>query len=32
MFGREVDLKTPGFLSPRILEHVLRVAEVKYAA
>jgi predicted nucleotidyltransferase len=32
MFGREVDLKTPGFLSARILEHVLRVAEVKYAA
>ncbi|MGH7176346.1 MAG: nucleotidyltransferase family protein [Tepidisphaeraceae bacterium] len=30
--GREVDLKTPGFLSPRILEIVRRVAEAKYAA
>ena len=31
MIGREVDLKTPGFLSKRILEHVRRTAEVQYA-
>lgn len=32
MFGREVDLKTPGFLSPRIRERVLHEAHVQYAA
>ena len=32
MLGREVDLKTPGFLSERIRRDVLAIAEVKYAA
>ena len=32
MFGREVDLKTPGFLSPRIRQTVLHEAHVQYAA
>lgn len=32
ILGREVDLKTPGFLSARILEHVMRVRQVQYAA
>ena len=32
MLGRDVDLKTPGFLSPRILQHVLEFADVRYAA
>jgi predicted nucleotidyltransferase len=31
-FGREVDLKTPGFLSPRIRRHVAVEAQVQYAA
>jgi predicted nucleotidyltransferase len=30
LFGREVDLKTPGFLSPEIRERVRREAEVAY--
>jgi uncharacterized protein len=32
MLGRTVDLKTPGFMSQRIREHVLREAQVQYAA
>ena len=32
MLSREVDLKTPGFLSPRILEKVRSSARVQYAA
>src|SRR5690349_877550 len=32
MLGREVDLKTPGFLSPRIREQIARSAKVEYAA
>ena len=32
MFGRQVDLKTRGFMSKRILEHVLAEAKVQYAA
>ncbi len=32
MFGHDVDLKTPGFISPRILRHVLTEAQVQYAA
>ena len=30
--GRSVDLKTPGFLSPRILQQVLAERVVQYAA
>jgi predicted nucleotidyltransferase len=32
LLGREVDLKTPGFLSPAILQHVLAERVVEYAA
>ncbi len=32
MWGRTVDLKTPGFLSPRILHRVLAERVVQYAA
>ena len=32
MFGREVDLKTPGFLSQRIRHRVMSEAVVQYAA
>ena len=32
LFGREVDLKTPGFLAPTILERVLAERQVQYAA
>jgi hypothetical protein len=32
MFGREVDLKTPGFLSQRIRQSVMSEAVVQYAA
>ena len=32
MFQRTVDLKTPGFLSDRIKEQVIRLAQVQYAA
>ena len=32
MFGRQVDLKTPGFIEERILRRVRREAEVQYAA
>lgn len=32
LFGREVDLKTPGFLSRRIRESVMSEAVVQYAA
>lgn len=32
MFGRQVDLKTPGFIDDRILRDVRREAEVQYAA
>jgi len=32
MCGRTVDLKTPGFLSPRILRQVLAERVVEYAA
>src|SRR5690242_8351695 len=32
MLGRQVDLKTPGFIHERILRHVLREARVQYAA
>jgi predicted nucleotidyltransferase len=32
MLGREVDLKTPGFISPRIRRNVLSEAQVQYAA
>lgn len=32
MFGRAVDLKTPGFLSERIRQAVLSEAVVQYAA
>ena len=31
-FGREVDLKTPGFLSPRIRRRVAAEQQVQYAA
>lgn len=32
LLGREVDLKTPAFLSPRLREHVARESTVLYAA
>jgi hypothetical protein len=32
MLGRTVDLKTPGFMSPRVREHVMRAAQVHYVA
>ncbi len=32
LLGREVDLKTPGFLSPPILRRVLAERQVQYAA
>jgi len=32
MLGREADLKTPGFLSPRIRDQVAREGQVQYAA
>jgi hypothetical protein len=32
MFGRQVDLKTPEFLSPAIRERVQREAQLQYAA
>jgi predicted nucleotidyltransferase len=32
MLGRTVDLKTPGFMSPRVREHVMRAAQVRYVA
>lgn len=32
MMGRFVDLKTPGFISQRILGRVLGTAQVQYAA
>jgi len=32
LLGREVDLKTPGFLSERIRDRVLREAQIAYAA
>ena len=32
LFGREVDLKTPGFLSRYFRDQVMREAQVKYAA
>jgi predicted nucleotidyltransferase len=32
MLGREVDLNTPNFLSPRFREEVLQTAEVWYVA
>jgi hypothetical protein len=32
MLGRQVDLKTPGFIDDRILERVRRQAEVLHAA
>lgn len=32
MLGREVDLKTPGFLSPRFRDHVVRESRTLYAA
>ena len=32
MLGREIDLKTPSFLSPRLREQVAREAQVLYAA
>jgi predicted nucleotidyltransferase len=32
VFEREVDLKTPGFLSPRIRQQVAVEAQVQYAA
>lgn len=32
MLGRQVDLKTPGFIADRILRHVRQEAEVQYAA
>lgn len=32
MLGRRVDLNTPGFFGPRLLEKVLASAEVRYAA
>jgi uncharacterized protein len=32
MLGREVDLKTPGFLSRRIRQQVISEARVQYAA
>jgi predicted nucleotidyltransferase len=32
MFGRQVDLKTPGFLGERVLRHVQRHRQVQYAA
>lgn len=30
LFGRRVDVNTPGFLSPRVRERILRRAEVLY--
>ena len=32
LLGRQVDLKTRGFMSRRILDHVLAEAQVQYAA
>ena len=32
MLGRQVDLKTPGFIADRILRRVRQEAEVQYAA
>src|SRR5437762_13955240 len=32
MFGRQVDLKTPGFLSDFVRKRVMREANVQYAA
>ncbi len=32
LLGRKVDLNTPGFLSDRFLDEVLREAEVQYVA
>jgi hypothetical protein len=32
IFGRQVDLKTPGFISPRILREIRDLAQVQYAA
>lgn len=32
IFGREVDLKTPGFLSAYFRDEVVRTAEVQYVA
>ena len=32
LFGREVDLKTPGFLSPHFRDEVQRIARTLYAA
>jgi predicted nucleotidyltransferase len=32
LFGREVDLKTPGFLSRHFREDVMRTSVVQYAA
>ena len=32
IFGREVDLKTPGFISQRFRDRVLREAQTQYAA
>jgi predicted nucleotidyltransferase len=32
LFGREVDLKTPGFLSRRIRDRIVAQAQVQYAA
>lgn len=32
LFGREVDLKTPGFLSPRFRERIMRESRTLYAA
>lgn len=32
LFGRQVDLKTPEFLSPMIRERVQREAQLQYAA
>lgn len=32
MFGREIDLKTPSFLSPRLRDQVMRDARTLYAA
>lgn len=32
LLGHMVDLKTPGFMSPRVREHVMRHAQVQYDA
>jgi len=32
MFGRDVDLKTPGFLSPRFRDRIIRESRTLYAA